>query len=79
MALILFQHADEAQHAFSSDTKPTLHRALPAIEKLHGSWSERANDTNYIQFWPALEAGKEKLNEYYLKTAASDSHIIAMG
>jgi len=28
---------------------------------------------------PALEAAMEKLNEYYERTAESDSHIIAMG
>ncbi|KAF8147659.1 hypothetical protein B0H34DRAFT_803273 [Crassisporium funariophilum] len=36
----LLQFADAAQHAFSAASRPTLHNALPAIEKLYAEWKK---------------------------------------
>ena len=67
------------QQAFSSDTIPTLHKALLAIEALHASWYKRIDREKYAPFEAALISATEKLNEYYMKTSASDAHILAMG
>jgi hypothetical protein len=73
------QHADDAQQAFSSGSRPSLHNALPAIETMYSAWQSASTKPRYTPFVPALEAGMEKLNEYYKRTAESDAHIIAMG
>ena len=77
--LIFFKHADNAQHAFSAGTQPTLHNALLAIEKLYAEWDKASSKPRYAPFQPALIAGMAKLDEYYQKTAASDAHVICMG
>ncbi|KAF9553128.1 hypothetical protein CPC08DRAFT_244830 [Agrocybe pediades] len=41
--LNLLGHADEAQQAFSSDSAPTLFKALPAIEKMYAAWEKASN------------------------------------
>ena len=73
------QHADRAQQAFSAAARPSLHRALPAIEMMYAQWDKTSSKPRYHSFVPALQAGMGKLNEYYQRTAASDAHIIAMG
>jgi hypothetical protein len=73
------QHADVAQQAFSAETRPTLHNALPAIEKMYSAWQKALEKPRYDIFKPALEAAMAKLDEYYQRTAESDAHIIAMG
>ncbi|PPQ81719.1 hypothetical protein CVT26_007781 [Gymnopilus dilepis] len=74
----LLEHADSAQHAFSAATCPTLHNALPAIEKLYSEWEKASNKPRYALFKDTLKAAMEKVNEYYVKTSASDAHIICM-
>jgi len=77
--ILILKHADDAQQAFSSGTRPSLHNALPAIETLYAAWQNASTKPQYAPFASALEAAMEKLNEYYQRTAASDVHIIAMG
>ena len=76
--MFLLQYADDVQQAFSADKYPTLYNALPAIEKLYSSWEKASKKWKYDVFAPALVEGMSKLNEYYEKTAASDSHMMAM-
>jgi hypothetical protein len=79
MAWASLQHADDAQGAFSSASTPTLHNALPTLEKLHAAWEKAANKPRYLHFVRALTAGKDKLDTYYNRSAESDAHIMAMG
>ena len=72
------QHADNAQHAFSSDQAPTLHLVLPTLEALHKAWSSRHNHVKYTAFVAALDAGLAKIVEYYDQTADSDAYTFAM-
>jgi hypothetical protein len=74
-----FQYADESQHAFSASSRPTLHNALPAIEKLYAEWEKASTKLRYEPFKDALNTAMEKFNEYYKRTSASDAHIICMG
>ena len=76
---VWLQYADNCQQSFSSDAQPSLHTALPAIEKLYTKWEQAAAKDRYSKFKDALTAAIEKLEEYYERTVASDAHIIAMG
>lgn len=73
------QHADDSQHSFSASSRPTLHNALPALERLYAEWEKASKKERYERFWPALTAGMAKIDEYYHRSGASDAHIIAMG
>ena len=72
------QHADNAQHAFSSDRGTTLHLALPALEALHKAWTTRLTRTKYQEFSSALEAGLSKVEEYYERTRDLDAYTFVM-
>jgi len=72
------QHADNAQQAFSSDTGPSLHLALPALEGLHKAWTSRSNSPKYSPFHAGLAAATNKIQEYYEKSAECDAYIIGM-
>ena len=72
------QHADNAQHAFSSDQAATLHLALPALEALHKAWTTRQTREKYQGYSPALQASLTKIEEYYNRTADSDAYTFAM-
>jgi hypothetical protein len=76
---LIMKHADRAQQAFSSDTGPSLHLALPALEALHKAWSARLGKDKYSSFTLALEAAIEKIAKYYEKTTDSDVFILTMG
>jgi hypothetical protein len=72
------QHADEAQHAFSSETEPVLLHALPALERLHKTWSSIAGKSKYSRYHAALNAALEKINTYYNKTSSVNAYNMAM-
>ncbi|KAG2079500.1 uncharacterized protein F5147DRAFT_661838 [Suillus discolor] len=70
--------AELAQHSFSSEEGPTLHLALPALKALHSAWSSHSAWIKYIDFHQALDAAVDKISDYYMKSASSDAHIMAM-
>lgn len=72
------QHADNAQQAFSSDTGPSLHLALPALEGLHKAWVSHLNNPKYASFHAGLTAATDKIQEYYEKSAECDAYIVGM-
>ncbi|KAJ7731335.1 hypothetical protein DFH07DRAFT_992045 [Mycena maculata] len=76
--LNLLTCAKEAQHAFSSDLRSTLHLAIPALEKLHAQWKLASKDAKYEAYWPALAAAMAKVDEYYQKTSNLDAYPLAM-
>ena len=73
------QHANDAQQAFSSSSTPSLQNALPALERMHVVWEKASNRPRYLSFVTALEAGMQKLDQYYKHSAESDAHIMSMG
>jgi hypothetical protein len=76
--LDILGHADEAQQSFSSENGPSLHRALPAIERLHKAWASRQERAKYRPYMAALEAGIKKLEEYHTKLASVDVMVISL-
>ena len=75
----VIQHANDSQQAFSSSSDPSLQNALPALERLYTAWKKASKKSRYASFVPALEAGMQKLDQYYNRSAQSDAHIMAMG
>ena len=67
-----------AQQSFSSDCGPATHLALPALEALHKAWYTHSTKQEYIDFWPVLKVGLQKVANYYEKTADSDAYIMVM-
>ena len=63
---------------FSSDSVPTLHLGIPALEALHRAWSSRADCLEYEPFSPALHVACAKIDEYYGKTTESPAYIMSM-
>jgi hypothetical protein len=76
--IVLPQHADNAQQAFSSDNVSTLHLVIPALEALYWAWSSQADHVKYLLFFPALYAACKKIDEYYEETTQSPAYIMAM-
>lgn len=72
------QCANDCQHSFSSENVPTLHLAIPALEKLHASWETRSQNDEYTRFHAALNAGMALVEKYNNKTAKTDAYIITM-
>jgi hypothetical protein len=74
----VIQHADNAQHAFSSENTPTLYHAIPALEALYRAWSSRAARPKYRPFAAALRAACSKVDDYHGKTTQSPAYILSM-
>ena len=76
--LALLEKSEQAQQSFSSDRGPAVHLALSALEALHKAWHSRSLKVDYVDFRVGLEAGVNKIAEYYEKSADSDVYIMAM-
>lgn len=61
------QYAEEAQHVFSSDNRPLLHKAIPALERLHSKWNKRIDDPEYFEFEDALREAALKVRSTMTK------------
>ncbi|KAJ3505119.1 hypothetical protein NMY22_g17694 [Coprinellus aureogranulatus] len=72
------QHADAAQHSFSSQTEPALSHALPALERLHKTWTALGSKSKYTRYHDALNAGVSKIATYYNKTTSVLAYNMAM-
>lgn len=75
--LTLLGKSEEAQQSFSSDQGPAVHLALPALKALHKAWYSQSLKANYVDFHVGLEAGVDKISEYY-KSTDLDVYIMAM-
>jgi hypothetical protein len=71
--------ANRIQQLFSSDKKPTLWRALPAIECLQSAWEAKQKDPKYALYHDALGAGLDKLRKYYKRFDNSPAYVLALG
>jgi hypothetical protein len=55
-----------------------LHLVIPAIETLHRAWLQQQSKCS-PQFTDALNAGINKVAQYYNQTEESDTYLVAMG
>ncbi|TFK64505.1 hypothetical protein BDN72DRAFT_774502, partial [Pluteus cervinus] len=65
-------------HYFSSETKPTLWRVIPAIEELFVAWSEMAMNPKLYLYHDAIDAGREKIRKWYKKFEKKDVGILSL-
>ena len=63
---------------FDRDKVGLVHLALPALEVLHPAWTKQADRPKYCNFVLALNAGLEKIEEYYDRMADSDAYTFTM-
>ncbi|KIK60060.1 hypothetical protein GYMLUDRAFT_59768 [Collybiopsis luxurians FD-317 M1] len=66
------------QQAFLSENGPSLYIGLPAFKALHHAWSKQISKEKYSLFTDALQAGFNKLSDYYDWTGNSLAHVFAM-
>ena len=78
--LDLLSVSERAQQSFSSDCGASVHLVLPALEAMHKAWLSQTSKMKYIDagLIVALNAGIEKIGEYYERSAESDAYIVAM-
>jgi hypothetical protein len=76
--LDILGHADGAQQLFLSEEGPTLHLAIPAIERLCKAWSSQREREKYKPYASALDAGIKKLDDYHAKLVLIDVVIISL-
>ncbi|GLB40087.1 hypothetical protein LshimejAT787_0705970 [Lyophyllum shimeji] len=65
-------------HYFSSDKRPTLWRALPAIEELQTAWEEKQKDPRFDIYQDAIQDGLDKLQKYYSKFDEKPNYVLAL-
>jgi hypothetical protein len=73
------QDANRIQQLFSSETKPTLWRAVPAIERLQTAWESKRDDKKYVIYRNAINDGLAKLQKYYMRFDDKPAFVLALG
>ncbi|KAF8805225.1 hypothetical protein BYT27DRAFT_7105125, partial [Phlegmacium glaucopus] len=74
----LLGHADDAQQAFSYNSKPCLHMGIPALEALHTAWKNHLKNPKFDLFLDGLEAVMVKVEEYCVGTATLHAYTFVM-
>ncbi|KAF8805862.1 hypothetical protein BYT27DRAFT_7032695, partial [Phlegmacium glaucopus] len=54
-----------AQASFSSETEPTVWKAIPILELLQDCWETMLNVGKFTPVHDAIEKGLEKLRKWY--------------
>ena len=55
-----------------------MSNGLPALEKLHETWSSCVKKDECLTFEPTLTAGLDKIEDYYNKTLLADAYTMTM-
>lgn len=74
-----FQELREAQANFSSETSPTVWRAIPILECVQERWEIMAKNPRFAPVEHGIEAGLKKLQKYYRDLDQSDMYFICLG
>ncbi|KAF8801927.1 hypothetical protein BYT27DRAFT_7011862, partial [Phlegmacium glaucopus] len=56
-----------AQASFSSETEPTVWKAIPILELLQDHWETILNVGKFTPVHDAIERGLEKLRKWYMR------------
>lgn len=75
---LILEDSNHIQQYFSSEHKPTLWRALPAIEELQTAWEAKRDDPQFAIYRNAIVDGLAKLNKYYSRFDEKPSYILAL-
>ena len=76
---IIIQDSNRIQQSFSAEKRPTLWRALPAIEELQTAWEAKRGNPRFAVYRNAINDGLEKLNKYYSRFDEKPAYILALG
>ena len=71
--------SNQIQQTFSAEKRPTLWRALPAIEELQTAWEAKRDNPRFTKYKTAIKDGLTKLNKYYSLFDEKPSYILALG
>jgi hypothetical protein len=74
----MIQDSNLIQQTFSAEKRPTLWRALPAIEELQTAWEAKHDDPKYVAYRTAINDGLTKLNKYYSRFDEKPAYILAL-
>jgi hypothetical protein len=74
----ILEDSNHIQQYFSSEHKPTLWRALPAIEELQTAWEAKHDNPQYAIYKDAINDGLTKLNKYYSRFDEKPSYVLAL-
>jgi hypothetical protein len=74
----MIQDSNLIQQTFSAEKRPTLWRALPAIEELQTAWEAKRNDPQYVAYRTVINDGLTKLNKYYSRFDEKPAYILAL-
>ncbi len=76
---LFLQDTNAIQQYFSSDKRPTLWKALPAIEWLQTLWEAKAANEKYAMHKNTIQDGIAKLCKYYSRFDDKPAYILALG
>jgi hypothetical protein len=77
--LIYLQDPRDAQASFSSETQPTLWKALPTLEALQDRWETFASMSKFSRLKESIKKGIEKMNKYYRLLDNNNVAFICLG
>jgi hypothetical protein len=73
------QDSNRLQQSFSAEKRPTLWRALPAIEELLTAWEAKRGNPRFAVYQTAINDGLAKLNKYYSRFDDKPAYVLALG
>lgn len=74
----MFKDSNKIQQYFSAEKRPTLWRALPAIEELQTSWEAKRDKARFSTYRTAIDDGLSKLNKYYSRFDEKPAYVLAL-
>jgi hypothetical protein len=79
LTTLVIQDSNRIQQTFSAEKRPTLWRALPAIEELQTAWEAKRDNPRFAVYRTAIKDGLTKLNKYYSRFDEKPAYILALG
>ena len=73
------QEPRDAQASFSSETLPTVWRAIPTLECLQNQWETMAHTPKFAPVRVAIEKGLEKVRKWYKTVNENDVYFVCLG
>lgn len=73
------QDSNRIQEYVSAKRRPTLWRALPAIEELQTAWENKAKKASFIKYHDVIASGLDKIMKYYSRFDEKPAYVIGLG
>ena len=75
----IYQEPRSAQADFSSETEPTLWKAIPVLECMLNRWQVLSEATKFTLLQHAILKGIEKLEKWYLNIKETETYFTCIG